>query len=69
MNARPQHYTDLVPEPLEVIESWGLGFSLGNVVKYVARAGRKPGVDAVSDLVKARTYLDLEIERQTRGQS
>jgi hypothetical protein len=46
-------------EPWDVILDWGLGFLLGNVVKYVARAGRKG--DALEDLRKAREYLDKEI--------
>lgn len=53
---RPTHYTSLRPEPIEVIESWGLGFHLGNAVKYIARAGKKH--NALEDLKKARWYLD-----------
>ena len=60
---RPTYYTDLHPEPIDVIEVWGLGFCLGNAVKYISRAGRKPGTDAVTDLEKARWYLDREITR------
>lgn len=48
-------------EAIKVIESWNLGFGLGNAVKYIARAGRKG--DAVEDLRKARWYLDREIQR------
>ena len=60
---RPAHYTDLQPEPIEVIEAWGLGFALGNAVKYLSRAGRKPGADAVTDLRKAVFYIEREIAR------
>ena len=60
----PPHYTALTPEPIDVIEGWALNFCLGNVIKYVARAGRKPGGDAVTDLKKARFYLDREITRR-----
>lgn len=61
----PQHYggKDNPYEAIKVIEAWGLGFCLGNTIKYVARAGRKG--DAVEDLKKARWYLDREI--QNRG--
>lgn len=62
---RPSHYTDLTPEPIEVIEAWGLGFNLGNAVKYIARAGKKG--DALDDLKKAAWYLDREIKRMSRG--
>jgi hypothetical protein len=52
-------------EAIKVIEAWQLGFCLGNVVKYISRAGRK-GV-AVEDLKKARWYLDHEITRLEGG--
>lgn len=53
--ARPSYYrTSAGLEPLDVIRDWGLGFELGNVVKYILRAGRKG--DAVPDLIKARQY-------------
>ena len=58
----PKHYTEgRKYEPIDVIEDWTLGFNLGNVVKYVSRAGRKD--DIVQDLEKARFYLDREIQR------
>ena len=57
----PAHYKDLSPEPIDVIEGWGLGFHIGNAVKYLARAGKKG--DALEDLRKARWYLDREISR------
>jgi hypothetical protein len=57
----PKHYSRLEPQPIDVIARWELDFNLGNVVKYIARAGHKPGVDAAEDLAKARTYLDHAI--------
>ncbi len=62
----PPHYKLGGIEAIDVIEAWGLGFCLGNAVKYVSRAGRKPGVDPVEDLKKARWYLEREIERRTK---
>lgn len=60
---RPDYYNpEDATEPVKVIRAWGLGFCLGNVLKYLARAGRKPGVSALGDLKKAATYLALEIE-------
>lgn len=59
---RPQHYTFGSIEVIDAIEAWGLGFHLGNVVKYVARAAHKGRY--VEDLQKARWYLDREIQRQ-----
>jgi hypothetical protein len=58
---RPRHYTFSAIEPIDVIETWQLGFHLGNVVKYIARAGRKGA--RLDDLRKARWYLDREIRR------
>ena len=58
---RPAHYTFSAIEPIDVIEAWQLAFHLGNVLKYLARAGRKGS--KLDDLKKARWYLDREIKR------
>ncbi len=63
---QPKHYTFGAIEVIDAIEAWGLGFRLGNVVKYVARCRHK-GTE-LQDLQKARWYLDREIswlEKQT----
>ena len=44
-----------------------LSFNLGNVVKYVCRAGRKDAKKKIEDLQKARDYLDNEIKRLEEG--
>lgn len=62
----PAHYHPGTYEAINVIEAWGLGFCLGNVVKYIARAGRKG--DRLSDLKKARWYLDREIARESNAE-
>lgn len=49
-------------ETINVIEAWGLNFSLGNVIKYVARAGRKTD-NPIDDLEKAKWYIEREIEK------
>jgi hypothetical protein len=60
----PPHYGgDNVYEAVKVIEAWGLGFCLGNTLKYVCRAGNKPGADAVEDLKKAAWYLQRRIQQ------
>lgn len=56
----PEHYKFSKYEPKDVIREWKLNFNLGNVVKYVCRAGKKD--DIIQDLKKARQYLDFEIE-------
>jgi hypothetical protein len=57
----PNHYggAENPYEAIKVVEAWSLGFHLGSVVKYIARAGKKG--DALEDLKKARWYLDREI--------
>lgn len=59
--AHPKHYNKKVPgiECIEVVQHFN--FNLGNVIKYVWRAGDKG--DVVEDLKKARQYLDFEIAR------
>lgn len=59
---RPSHYTDGKIEVIDFIEDKKLGFCLGNVVKYVARAGKKDPSKEVEDLKKARWYLDRRIK-------
>lgn len=46
-------------ECIQVVE-W-FSYNLGNVIKYVWRAGKKD--DAIDDLEKARWYIDREIAR------
>jgi hypothetical protein len=58
----PPHYTVGGVETIDFIEAKGLNFNLGNVVKYLSRAGEKDS-DPLQDLQKARWYLDREIAR------
>ena len=57
----PSHYHPDSIEAIDVIEAWGLGFHLGNVVKYIARAGLKTN-DELEDLKKAQWYLNRYID-------
>lgn len=60
----PSHYGgDSKYEAIKVIEAWGLGFNLGNVVKYISRAGKKG--KRQEDLEKALWYLERELGRGT----
>jgi hypothetical protein len=56
----PAHYKVGGIETIDFIEAKGLSYNLGNVVKYVTRAGHKG--DRKQDLEKARWYLTREIE-------
>jgi len=59
----PEHYggSDSTYEAIKVIEAWELGFCLGNVIKYISRAGKKGS--KLEDLKKAQWYLNREIEK------
>lgn len=55
----PKHYND-VPSSISarsVYTNWNLNGDLSMVVKYIKRAGKKPGEDASSDLYKCLWYL------------
>ncbi len=59
----PAHYkSEGGMEVIDVIENFGLGFRLGNTVKYILRAGKKG--NRLEDLKKARWYLDREIAKE-----
>ena len=45
---------------IDFITDYGLNFNRGNIIKYVARAGKKD--DELSDLRKALDYINREIE-------
>ena len=59
----PDHYGgDSNPyEAIKIIEALGLDFHLGNVVKYISRAGKK-SENALEDMRKAKWYLDRWLE-------
>lgn len=46
-----------------VIEAWGLGFNLGNALKYISRAGRKDPAKTEEDLQKAIWYINRELSQ------
>lgn len=59
MHLKDSHYSERTIEPIDVIEAWDLGFNLGNVIKYIARADHKGQRE--SDLAKALNYLHREV--------
>ena len=63
----PPHYKTGGIEVLDFIEAKDLNFRLGNVVKYVSRAGKKLNTDPVQDLEKALFYLKREIEARKQA--
>ena len=60
----PDHYKRGDIQPWDFIRDQGLNYHLGNVVKYICRAGHKD--DDIEDLSKAIHYLSNEIEYRTR---
>lgn len=56
-------------EVIKVCEEWGLDKDayLFNVVKYVARAGKKDTLKEIEDLKKALFYLERKIKNLTNG--
>ena len=59
----PDHYggENNPYEAIKIIEAWGLDFHLGNVVKYISRAGKK-SENILEDMRKAKWYLDRWLE-------
>jgi len=60
----PEHYggSENIYEAIKVIDAWDLGFSLGNTVKYISRAGKKDSDKELQDLKKAMWYLQHHID-------
>ena len=59
----PAHYCDGGIETLDFILAKRLDFLLGQVVKYVSRAGKKDPAKELEDLQKAQFYLNRKIDQ------
>tara|TARA_B100001094_G_scaffold297803_1_gene321195 strand:+ start:668 stop:895 length:228 start_codon:yes stop_codon:yes gene_type:complete len=59
----PQYYKRGKTQVWDFIREQELDFHLGNVIKYVCRAGHKD--DDIADLKKAIHYLENELEYRT----
>lgn len=57
---KPKHYQAGDLSANDVIRAFNLNFALGNVIKYILRAGKKPNEPAIDDLRKAIWYLQDE---------
>jgi len=62
----PPHYRAGGIETIDFIEAKDFNYRLGNVVKYVSRAGKKD-TDPLEDLKKAAWYLEREISARERA--
>lgn len=58
---KPKHYDNGKDyDVIDIVKDYDLNFNLGNVLKYICRAGKKG--DRMEDLEKALDYLLREIE-------
>lgn len=64
----PEWYTKGGIEAIDYINAKELNFNIGNVIKYVTRAGIKHE-NRLEDLKKAQFYLAYEIERITKNEN
>ncbi len=63
----PSHYTFGKYEVVDVIYDWQPPYPLDNVIKYVARAGKKGGPEKMLvDLKKAQFYLNYYITQKEK---
>jgi hypothetical protein len=60
--SKPEHYTRGI-EVIKFLDSWNVGFSIGNVIKYLIRADHKHN-SPKEDYLKALWYLSHEIKRR-----
>ena len=58
----PSHYTQGNIEVIDYIEDKNFEYHLGNVIKYISRAGLKESSSKIEDLKKAQWYLNRYIK-------
>ena len=59
----PKHYTNGKIEPIDYINGNDMDYLEGNIIKYISRYKYKNGIE---DLEKARFYLNMLIERESK---
>lgn len=60
-STQPHYDNGKTYDLIDVINDYNVNFCRGNVIKYVVRAGKKK--DELQDLLKAKDYLQREIDR------
>jgi len=68
---RPNYYGAFGANVTEVwtfVRQHGLSFQIGNIIKYLVRAGKKENTTRLVDLKKAMTYLQQEIKWEEEEQ-
>ena len=59
---KPSHYKAGEFDVISFCQIHDINFELGNVIKYVTRAGRKENNSELQDLFKAREFLNRRIK-------
>ena len=59
---KPDYYRNGNFDVIDVTNKFKMNFNLGNVLKYIVRAGNKNPEKHLEDLSKAKEYLEREIE-------
>ena len=59
---KPDYYRNGNFDVIDVTNKFKMNFNLGNVLKYIVRAGNKNPEKHLEDLSKAKEYLEREIK-------
>lgn len=60
----PSHYVGKTGKPgIEVLEDYGFTGHLFTAMKYIMRAGKKPGVSPIKDMEKALWFVERSLAR------
>lgn len=60
---KPQHYkTNIDFDVIDLCQNYSIPFTLGNVIKYLCRAGKKENESELKDLNKSLVYINREID-------
>lgn len=62
----PLAVAHVVLEPIDIIHQCDYDFDTGNALKYLMRAGKKPGNERLQDLNKCLTYVQMAIDQARR---
>jgi len=60
-NIKPEYYGAGKFDVIDLAKMFDLNFNVGNIVKYIIRAGSKNPEKHIEDLEKAKEYLEREI--------
>ncbi|MGL5507255.1 MAG: DUF3310 domain-containing protein [Paraclostridium sp.] len=61
-NIKPSHYNSGKYDIIWFCQYHNISFDIGNIMKYIFRAGKKDKAKELEDLRKAKEYLERRIE-------